>query len=255
MASLLAVKDLIIQYDGKVAVNGISFEVQQGEIFGLLGPNGAGKTSTLAAIEGLLKPQSGAVHVSGFDTTTDPFEARANMGLQLQVTSFQQDLFVIEIVELYAVLYGLVLSKEAIVMKLIEIGLSDHAYTRANQLSGGQLQRLSLLIATLHNPAIVLLDEPTTGLDPQSRRTLWKRIEALRASGRSVLLTTHSMEEASAICDRVAIMDHGSIIVIDNPQALVEKYKNDDRVKIHVRHGHATLEDVFIGLTGESVRA
>jgi ABC-2 type transport system ATP-binding protein len=133
--------------------------------------------------------------------------------------------------------------------------LSDHAYTRANQLSGGQLQRLSLLIATLHNPAIVLLDEPTTGLDPQSRRTLWKRIEALRASGRSVLLTTHSMEEASAICDRVAIMDHGSIIVIDNPQALVEKYKNDDRVKIHVRHGHATLEDVFIGLTGESVRA
>jgi len=255
MSALLEVKDLVIQYDAKTAVKGISFEVRPGEIFGLLGPNGAGKTSTLAAIEGLVTPKSGHVTVVGFDIYKDPYEARANMGLQLQVTSFQQDLQVNEIVELYAALYGLALSPEDIAKRLLEVSLLEESFSKANKLSGGQLQRLSLLVATLHNPPLVLLDEPTTGLDPQSRRALWERIESLRDSGRSVLLTTHSMEEASAICDRVAIMDHGSIIVTDNPHKLVETYRNDPRVTPHVRHGQVTLEDVFIGLTGNAVRA
>jgi len=254
MNALLEIKDLVIQYDLKTAVKGISFEVRQGEIFGLLGPNGAGKTSTLAAIEGLITPKSGSVSVVGYDINKDPFEARANMGLQLQVTSFQQDLQVNEIVELYAALYGLELSAEDIAMKLLDISLLDDAFSKANTLSGGQLQRLSLLVATLHNPPLVLLDEPTTGLDPQSRRKLWQRIEALRDSGRSVLLTTHSMEEASAICNRIAIMDHGQILVSGNPHDLVEQYKNDPKVTVHARHGQVTLEDVFIGLTGNEVR-
>ncbi len=254
MNSLLEVKDLTIQYDTKTAVQGISFDVRPGEIFGLLGPNGAGKTSTLSAIEGLITPKQGSVHVVGFDINKDQVEARANMGLQLQVTSFQQDLQVQEIVTLYASLYGVTLSEDEVRQKLADIALLDEAHATAGKLSGGQLQRLSLLIATVHNPALVLLDEPTTGLDPQSRRKLWERVEAMRESGRSVLLTTHSMEEASAICDRVAIMDHGKIIIIDNPHKLVETYKDDPRVKVHIRHGQATLEDVFIGLTGEHIR-
>jgi ABC-2 type transport system ATP-binding protein len=254
MKALLEVKDLVIQYDNKTAVKGISFEVRPGEIFGLLGPNGAGKTSTLAAIEGLVTPKKGHVSVVGYDINKDPFEARANMGLQLQVTSFQQDLQVNEIVELYGALYGLTLSMEDIAKKLLEVGLLEESFSKANKLSGGQLQRLSLLVATLHNPALVLLDEPTTGLDPQSRRALWSRIEALRESGRSVLLTTHSMEEASAICDRIAIMDHGSMLVSGNPHELVEKYQNDPLVTVHARRGVVTLEDVFIGLTGNAVR-
>ena len=135
------------------------------------------------------------------------------------------------------------------------IQLDAHASKKANQLSGGQLQRLALIIATLHNPPLVLMDEPTTGLDPQSRRQLWERIEHIRDSGRGVLITTHSMEEARAICDRVAIMDHGHIIATDNPLALIEKHKNDPEVKALSRRGEVTLEDVFIALTGRAVRA
>ena len=255
METILDVKDLRIVYGTQVAVDGVSFDVRPGEIFGLLGPNGAGKTSTLSAIEGLLKPDAGSVTVDGFDIFAHPLEARANLGIQLQSTSFQQDLNVFEVVELYSSLYGIELSHAEIDALLDGIKLLDAKHKRVGQLSGGQQQRLSLAIATIHNPPLVLLDEPTSGLDPQSRRKLWETVEAMRDSGRSVLLTTHSMEEAKAICDRVAIIDHGRLIAIDSPQALIEKHRNDPDIIAVSRRGEVTLEDVFIGLTGRAVRA
>ncbi|MDB5188274.1 MAG: hypothetical protein JWO50_794 [Candidatus Kaiserbacteria bacterium] len=251
---VLEVRDLHIEYNTQVAVDGVSFFINRGEIFGLLGPNGAGKTSTLSAIEGLLKPQSGSVVVAGFDINREALDARANLGVQLQSTSFQKDLKVREIIVLYAGLYGVYLTDDEVQKILIGIQLQSEANKRASQLSGGQQQRLALSVSTLHNPPLVLLDEPTTGLDPQSRRQLWDRIVAMRDLGRSVLITTHSMEEAHAICSRVAIIDHGHIIETGNPDELIEKYKNDTLVRAAMRLPEVTLEDVFIGLTGREVR-
>src|SRR6185437_10970232 len=171
--NILQVEGLRIVYGEQVAVNGISFTVQQGEIFGLLGPNGAGKTSTLSAIEGLLIPTAGQVTVAGYDIYKEKLEARANLGVQLQSTSFQAELNVKEIIKLYAGVYGIDLSESDIQTILQNIKLEDDGNKRAGQLSGGQQQLLSLAVATLHNPPLVLLDEPTTGLDPQSRRALW----------------------------------------------------------------------------------
>lgn len=250
----LEVRDLTIVYGSQTAVDGLSIYVEPGEIFGLLGPNGAGKTSTLSAIEGLLKPRKGSIAVVGFDIYKDKLEARANLGVQLQSTSFQQNLTVAEIVKLYAGLYGVELSNADVQTILTEIQLQNDGGKQALQLSGGQQQRLALAVATLHNPTLVLLDEPTTGLDPQSRRQLWERIEAMKKAGRSVLLTTHSMEEAQAICDRVAIMDRGHILETGNPQELIEKHENDPDVRAVMRLPQVTLEDVFIGLTGREVR-
>jgi ABC-2 type transport system ATP-binding protein len=250
----LEVSGLTIVYGEQTAVDDLGFFVESGEIFGLLGPNGAGKTSTLSAIEGLLKPKKGNISVVGFDIYKEPLEARANLGVQLQSTSFQQDLTVAEIIKLYAGLYGVSLSDADVDRILTDIQLQNDAGKRSAQLSGGQQQRLALSVATLHDPPLVLLDEPTTGLDPQSRRQLWDRIERMKKAGRSILLTTHSMEEAQAICDRVAIMDHGRIIVIDDPHALVEKHKDDPDVRAVMRLPYPTLEDVFIGLTGRAVR-
>ncbi|WP_325529259.1 ABC transporter ATP-binding protein [Chitinophaga sp.] len=252
---ILEVDRLSVSYGAFQAVKDVSFHVQAGEIFGFLGPNGAGKTSTLSAVEGLLKPQSGRISVAGFNLHEKPLHARANMGVQLQSTSFQAELTVSEIIRLFAGIYGLNLSKEEVAAKLTEISLADSAEKRFGQLSGGQQQRVSLMIATIHNPRLVLLDEPTTGLDPQSRRQLWERIEAIRAQGDGVLLTTHSMEEAEAVCDRIAIVDHGRIIAIDTPEALIAQHRNDPDVISVSRKGKITLEDVFIGLTGRAVRS
>jgi ABC-2 type transport system ATP-binding protein len=177
------------------------------------------------------------------------------MGVQLQSTSFQAELNVTQILQLYTGIYGVPMDKEQIKTILKEIGLEDAGKKKFSQLSGGQQQRLSLVISTIHNPKLVLLDEPTTGLDPQSRRQLWERIEAIKARGHAVLLTTHSMEEAEAVCDRIAIIDHGRVIAIDTPHALVEKHRNDPEVIAVSRRGKITLEDVFIGLTGKTVRA
>ncbi len=255
MSDILEVSDLNIRYGDMTAVDGVSFSVKEGEIFGLLGPNGAGKTSTLSAVEGLLKPDSGKVEIVGFNIFTHPLHARANLGVQLQSTSFQQDLHIEEILELYGGLYGVPLNVPEVDVLLDSMQLLDHKHKRASQLSGGQQQRLSLAVATLHNPPLVLLDEPTTGLDPQSRRQLWERIETMKESGRSIVLTTHSMEEAQAICDRVAIIDHGNIIATGNPLGLIEQYKTDKDVIAASRHGQITLEDVFIGLTGKKIRS
>jgi ABC-2 type transport system ATP-binding protein len=255
MDSILTVNGLCVQYGTFSAVKDVSFDVRKGEIFGLLGPNGAGKTSTLSAIEGLVKFQSGTITVDGFDAREKPLYARAATGVQLQSTSFQPELQVGEILQLYAGIYGVQLTNEKLATTLKEINLEDAATKKFGQLSGGQQQRVSLVIATIHNPRLVLLDEPTTGLDPQARRQLWERIEAIRERGHAVLLTTHSMEEAESVCDRIGIIDHGKVLIIDTPQSLIEKHKTDPEVIAVSRRGRVTLEDVFIGLTGKALRS
>ena len=254
-ACILKVEELTVFYGSFQAVNKVSFDVRQGEIFGLLGPNGAGKTSTLSAVEGLLKPNAGTVTVAGYDTREKPLHARAAMGVQLQSTSFQPELTVAEILKLYAGIYGVQMTPEKLKAILHDIKLEDAETKKFGQLSGGQQQRVSLVIATIHNPRLVLLDEPTTGLDPQSRRQLWERIEAIREKGHGVLITTHSMEEAEAVCDRIGIIDHGRVITTDTPAALIEKHRNDPEVIAVSRRGKITLEDVFIALTGRTVRS
>ena len=250
---MLEVRDLSVVYGTKTAVDGISLQITRGEIFGLLGPNGAGKTSTLSAIEGLIKPRSGAVFLDGVDVRRHPSQAKAKLGVQLQATSFQSQLTIKQIVRLYAGLYGLRLSDPEIAAGLQEIGLEGEASKPFKQMSGGQQQRLSLYVAVVHDPALLLLDEPTAGLDPQSRRQLWGRIEHIRQEGGSILLTTHSMEEAEAVCDRVAIIDHGTLLTCETPRDLIAKHKDDPKVR-KVAHGDVTLEDVFIGLTGSEIR-
>ncbi|HEX6348530.1 MAG TPA: ABC transporter ATP-binding protein [Candidatus Dormibacteraeota bacterium] len=249
----LEITDLRVTYGSKVAVDGVSFWINQGEIFGLLGPNGAGKTSTLSAIEGLVKPVSGSISVDGVDALAHGAEARARTGVQLQSTSFQKELTIRELVRLYSGLYGVSRSKTAADEHLSAVNLDEEAGKRFGELSGGQQKRLALLIATVHDPLLVLLDEPTAGLDPQARRQLWERIEHMRGAGRSILLTTHSMEEAQSVCDRVAIIDHGKIVSLDTPAGLIAKHRDDPEVK-RVARGEVTLEDVFIGLTGSELR-
>lgn len=252
-ALVLEVRTLTVAYGSHVAVSQLGFAVRAGEVFGLLGPNGAGKTSTLSAIEGLLKPARGTVVLDGIDVACRPAAARAKMGVQLQATSFQSQLPIREIVRLYAGLYGLPLTAREVTDRLVSIGLGAEAAKPFKELSGGQQQRLALSIAVIHEPVLLLLDEPTAGLDPQSRRHLWARIEHLRERGGSILLTTHSMEEAQAVCDRVAIIDHGRLLSQGTPAELVDKHRDDDRV-VRVAHGPVTLEDVFIGLTGSDIR-
>jgi len=251
---VLEVSDLQVAYGARTVVDGVSLRIDRGEIFGLLGPNGAGKTTTLSAIEGLLKPKSGTLLVDGIDVEQQPLETKARLGVQLQTSSFQAELPVEQIAKLYGGLYGVKLSNEQIRADMQDIGLGAERGKRFKQLSGGQQQRLALYVATIHDPLLLLLDEPTAGLDPQARRGLWHRIEHLRGENRSILLTTHSMEEAQAVCDRVAIIDHGSLLTTGTPAGLIDKHKDDPAV-VAVAHGAVTLEDVFIGLTGSEIRA
>lgn len=248
---ILDISGLCISYAGRPAVGDLSLQIQAGEIFGLLGPNGAGKTSTLSAVEGLLQPDSGTVLVAGIDVQKQPLECKARLGVQLQSSNFQPELNILQIAALYAGLYGVRSTPRQLREGLDAVGLGEESGKRHKQLSGGQQQRLALYIATLHNPLLLLLDEPTSGLDPQARRKLWNRIEQLRAEGCGILLTTHSMEEAQAVCDRVAVLDHGSLLTVGTPAGLIEQHKNDPRV-LAAAHGDVTLEDVFIGLTGSA---
>lgn len=250
---VLEVNGLVVRYGTKTAVDDVSCHVERGEIFGLLGPNGAGKTSTLSAIEGLLKPDRGRVLVDGIDIQRNAIAARARLGVQLQASSFQPELTIEEIARLYAGLYGMRVTKRDIADRIRDVGLGDELGKRFKSLSGGQQQRLSLLIAVIHQPVLLLLDEPTSGLDPQSRRQLWDRMEKVRTDGGSIVLTTHSMEEAQSVCDRVAIIDHGKLLTVDTPAALIAKHRDDPRV-VSVARGDVTLEDVFIGLTGSEIR-
>jgi ABC-2 type transport system ATP-binding protein len=251
--TLLEVHELTVAYGPKVAVDKVSFDIRRSEIFGLLGPNGAGKTTTLSAIEGLRRPRSGTVLLNGVDIVRQPALAKAQMGVQLQSTGFQSELTVRQVARLYAGLYGVAMSGQDLDAALTDVGLGRELDRTTKQISGGQQQRLSLFVALIHHPSILLLDEPTTGLDPQSRRYLWTRIERVRNGGGSILLTTHSMEEAQAVCDRVAIVDHGRVLAIDTPRNLIDEHRDDPLVRAAAR-GEVTLEDVFIGLTGSEIR-
>jgi ABC-2 type transport system ATP-binding protein len=252
--NVLAIQDLTVRYGDVEAVRGIDLAIDAGEVFGLLGPNGAGKTSTLSVIEGLHPPSGGTVAVDGIDVARRPREAKARIGVQLQTTSLQPDLDLRDLLRLYGALYGVRLDRETATRALAAFDLETVAGRRADTLSGGQRQRFALAIALLHDPALVLLDEPTAGLDPQGRRALWRHIEALREKRRAVVLTTHSMEEAAALCDRIGILDHGRMIALGTPDELVSTWRDDPAVQA-AAHGIVTLEDVFVGLTGPRGKA
>jgi len=252
-AAPLVIDGLVVRYGARTAVDGLSLRIERGEIFGLLGPNGAGKTSTMSVIEGLLPPSGGTVLVDGEEVTRAPLAAKSKLGVQLQSSSFQAELTIAQLARLYAGLYGLRLRADEVRDRLAGMGLDGERGQPFKRLSGGQQQRFSLLVATLPRPMLMLLDEPTQGLDPQSRRQLWSEIEALRGDGGAVLLTTHSMEEAQAVCDRIAIIDHGRLLATGSPAEVVAAHREDPAVQ-RLAHGEPTLEDVFIALTGSAVR-
>ncbi len=227
------VEDLIKDYPGLRAVDGVSFDVDRGEIFGMLGPNGAGKTTTIECLEGLRAPSDGRLRVLGLDPATQRYELREQIGVQLQTTALYERMRVREALELFASFYrhGSPYADdwEALVGPL---GLSDKMDSYYANLSGGQKQRLHIALAIIHDPEIVFLDELTTGLDPQARRAMWELIERIREQGTTVFLTTHYMEEAEVLCDRVAILDHGKILALDAPETLVAQVGGDTRVFI-----------------------
>jgi ABC-2 type transport system ATP-binding protein len=234
------------RYGDVVAVNGLSLDVQRGECFGLLGPNGAGKTTTIEILEGLMAPDAGDVEVLGLRWQTDAQELRERLGVQLQDTQLPEKLSVDEILEVFRSFY----TQGASVDELVRIvGLESKRTSWVSTLSGGQKQRLSIACALAGDPDLLFLDEPTTGLDPQSRQQLWGILEQFKAGGGTVLLTTHYMDEAEALCDRVAIVDHGRVISVGTPKELIATLAAP---KVVVREG--TLEDVFMALTGRHLR-
>jgi ABC-2 type transport system ATP-binding protein len=247
---ILEVQNLVKRYADVEAVKGISFSVSKQEIFGILGPNGAGKTSTLEMIETLRPIDGGEVHLGGLNVKTQPQEVKKVIGVQLQSSSFFDKLSLVELLELFGELYG----RQVDAMQLLaEVELEDKKKAQVIQLSGGQKQRFSIAAALVNEPIVLFLDEPTTGLDPQSRRHLWGVIKRIRSEGKTVVLTTHYMEEAEELCDRVAIMDQGKIIALDKPQELVNQLLSRGFSKERIER-LASLEDVFLNLTGHSLR-
>ena len=250
MKSIISVKDLVKNYGSFEAVKGISFEVYEGEIFGLLGPNGAGKSTTLEIIETLRKKTGGQVTVDGFDLDKDPEEIKKIIGVQLQTSGFYPNLNLVELIHLFAGLYN----RKVDALELLEmVTLKDKAKAKVKELSGGQKQRFSIATTLINQPRIIFLDEPTTGLDPQARRNLWDLVKNIRSSGTTVIITTHYMDEAEYLCDRVAIVDSGRIIALNTPDKLIDElvatgFERPKEVK------RANLEDVFINLTGHSLR-
>ena len=219
----IEVSDLKKYYGETRAVDGISFDVKPGEVFGMLGPNGAGKTTTIEMIEGLRVPDSGSIAVLGMNPQRDLQKIKERIGVQLQTTALYPRLTVREVIDLFATFFNgrpPIPTGELIQM----VGLEEKAKTRSKELSGGQKQRLSVALALVNDPEIAFLDEPTTGMDPQARRNLWDVIQALQQRGKTILLTTHYMEEAEALCDRVAIVDHGKIIALDTPDNLIAEH-------------------------------
>jgi ABC-2 type transport system ATP-binding protein len=248
---ILRVTNLQKSYDGKKAVDGISFEVKRGEIFGILGPNGAGKTTTLEMIETLREIDGGTATIDGIDVAKNPYEIRGMIGVQPQTPGFQDKTKLSELINMFSAAYGEKVDPKKF---LDDVNLGDKADSYVENLSGGQKQRFSIVAALVHSPKVFFLDEPTTGLDPQARRNLWKLIEEVRDRGISVILTTHYMDEAEILCDRIAIMDNGKIISLDTPKNLVKQLlKRGFTKEQHVEQ--ANLEDVFIDLTGKELRS
>lgn len=247
---IIEVINLTKKYADLVAVNNLSFKVYSGEIFGLLGPNGAGKTTILEIIETLREETDGDVVVGGYSINKEPDKVKAIIGVQLQAAGFYPNLKLTEILELFAALYGV--SADPLEM-LKKVNLADKAKSSVKELSGGQKQRFSVATTLIHRPAIIFLDEPSTGLDPQARRNLWKLVKEVRDQGTTVVITTHFMDEAEYLCDRVAVIDEGNILAIDKPDNLIDAllqrgFKKDKSVK------EANLEDVFLDLTGKELR-
>lgn len=248
--AILKVKNLRKVYDGKPAVDGISFEVKKGEIFGILGPNGAGKTTTLEMIETLREIDGGSATIDGIDVAANPYKIRGIIGVQPQTPGFQDKTRLSELIEMFAAAYGEKVNPKEF---LDEVDLGDKADAFVETLSGGQKQRFSIVAALVHSPKVFFLDEPTTGLDPQARRNLWKLIQEVRGRGISVILTTHYMDEAEVLCDRIAIMDQGKIIKLDTPKNLIRDLLKRGFTKEQPVE-QANLEDVFIDLTGKELR-
>ena len=217
--NILEVKKLSKTYGDKEVVKGISFEVKFGEVFGILGPNGAGKTTTLEMIETLRPIDGGEAILDGINVSKDPEAIKRIIGVQPQMPSFQDKQKLTEIIEMFAATYG---ERTNPIQLLEDVQLVDKANSYAEDLSGGQKQRLSIATALVHNPKVFFMDEPTTGLDPQARRNLWDLVQKIQAKGMTVIMTTHYMEEAELLCDRVAIMDKGKIIALDTPKQLIK---------------------------------
>lgn len=248
---ILEVHNLSKTYENGVqAVKGVTFSVHKGEVFGILGPNGAGKTTTLEMIEGLREITGGTVVLDGLDVKKNPYQVKERIGIQLQSSGFFNNLTLLELITMFNDLYG----ADSNPMELLaEVGLTEKAKTVVKKLSGGQKQRFSIATTLVNKPVMVFLDEPTTGLDPQARRNLWDLIRQIRDRGTTVILTTHYMEEANYLCDRVAIMDDGKIVAMDSPRRLIEQLLTRG-FKPHTEVPPATLEDVYIDLTGKNLR-
>ena len=248
--TIITVKNLVKNYGNFKAVKGISFDVYKGEIFGLLGPNGAGKSTTLEIIETLRAKTSGEVNVAGYDLDKQPNEIKKIIGVQLQTSGYYPGLNLIELIDLFCGLYN----RDVKPMDLLNmVDLKEKAKSKFKELSGGQKQRFSVATTLINEPKIIFLDEPTTGLDPQARRGLWELVKNIRDKGTTVIITTHYMDEAEYLCDRVAIIDAGNIIALDSPDRMIDQlvatgFSRPKEVKM------ANLEDVFINLTGHSLR-
>jgi ABC-2 type transport system ATP-binding protein len=243
---IIEVKNLVKHYDRFVAVNDLSFYVMEGEIFGLLGPNGAGKTTTLEIIETLREKTSGEILVDGISVQKDPNAIKKIIGVQLQAAGYYPALNLVELIKLFAGLYNVTVDPMQV---LRTVGLEEKNKAKYKELSGGQKQRFSICTTLINKPKIVFLDEPTTGLDPQARRNLWDLIKSIRSRGSTVVITTHYMDEAEHLCDRVAIVDKGKIIALNTPDQLIDDlvsagFERKKEVK------RANLEDVFLSLTG-----
>ena len=250
MSNMVEVRNLKKRYGDKQAVDGVSFNVKKGEIFGILGPNGAGKTTTLEMMETLRSIDEGTVLIGGINVAEQPDKIKYIIGVQPQSPAFQDKTKLTEVIEMFAAAYGERVDPMAF---LRDVDLQDKASSYVESLSGGQKQRLSITTALVHGPKVFFLDEPTTGLDPQARRHLWELIENVRKRGISVIMTTHYMDEAEVLCDRIAVMDNGKIVAIDTPKNLIKQllargFSKEQHVE------QANLEDVFIDLTGKGLR-
>ncbi len=242
---------LTMTYGDLRAVDDVSLDVRPGEFFGLLGPNGAGKTTTLEMIEGLRVPQAGSVRIGDHDPAVRDARLHRLIGVQLQASAFFERLTVREQIDTFGALYGVPAGRSDALLE--QVGLVDKADVRTEALSGGQRQRLSIACALVHDPEVVFLDEPTAALDPQARRNLWDVLRSLHASGRTVVLTTHYMDEAEALCDRVAIMDAGRVLRLDTPAALVRDL--DAPVRISLAPGTLAHDDAVALVGADGVRA
>lgn len=250
MSTVISVKNLKKNYGKFQAVKGISFEVFEGEIFGLLGPNGAGKSTTLEIIETLREKSEGEITVCGYDLDKNPDKVKQAIGVQLQTSGYYPGLNLTELIELFCGLYNTKIDARELLMK---VNLVEKRKSQFKELSGGQKQRFSIATTLINKPKIIFLDEPTTGLDPHARRNLWELIRQIRESGTTVIITTHYMDEAEYLCDRVAIIDEGKIIAIAPPGDLIDKLLESGFRRPKPAKA-ANLEDVFIHMTGKELR-